>query len=288
MVAIPSKYSLLLVAATSLYAFACSTGSLEFELPYEGDKLVLNAILSNTGVQVRLTRTQDVRLDTREDLSIAGEVWLCDALGQELKILNYLGNGDYVMEEGLETGKGYRLKATATGFDEVLSDAVYIPIACVPNSFEQLGKGVDPWTREPVHFLNINFVDDPGTENYYFCLCFELVNGRVGRPLDISANLSQGVLEVCDYGDIFPDFCFSGQAYTYPGMIGPRGGLLPDSVIVEFGAVDAGFYEYDRSQLLQPEGPLLLFEQPFPILSNVSGGYGMVVAKHTYFYEFGN
>lgn len=279
------KASNLLLFLIAMISFSCESGVLDLDVPYGGDRLVLNGVISTKGVTARLTRSQKPTQSSNNSLSINGQVWLCDSLGNILIELENLGDGNYMVDITLAPLKGFILKAKASGFQEVISEIVTIPVECIPISFSELRIG-QLYGRE-AYFLDIQFNDPPYINNYYLCEGYRRVEGDIYSPLFIYQNINADLAELCDYGPVFPDRCFSGRNYTYPAVIPIYDTSLPDSITIEFGTVNEGFYCYFNSISRQPEGALLLFQQPFPYLSNIKNGYGMVVAKNTALYEFG-
>lgn len=275
--------------AIAVCLVACDIGSVEYELPYDGDRLVLNGVLSNTGARASLTRSHNPNLSQLVPLSVEGQVWLCDTEGSELSSLQANGAGNYSLTVALLEGVGYRLKATVPDLGEVISGVVVIPRAVIPDGFVKVGEGVSPINGDDVYFLDIEFVDPLQTRDFYICRAFEKRGGVAAGRLYIGQNTGFDQAELCEYGIIFPDNCFSGLRHTYFGMIEAYAPDVwpPDSIYVEFGTASAEHYQYSRSLSQQPEGALLLFGDPFPFFSNVSGGYGAVIAEHTYLYQFG-
>ncbi|MBX2926485.1 MAG: DUF4249 family protein [Saprospiraceae bacterium] len=262
----------------------CRSGALEYDLIYEGDRLVLNAYVFNKGVIARLTRSNHPQLPLPASFSLAvpGRVWLCDADGVIIAELEDRGDGDFELDMSLATGTGYILKASSDGFDPVVSDVVAIPEPANPLTVNF--RGFDP-NNNNTFLVDMAFVDIPNRKDIYFWEGHALKNGRKGDF--ILGYFFNEIGPQCGFYSLFyPDDCFEGQPFQFDCYI-ERRNMPPnnDSLRIEFGTVHPDYLKYVKSTELT--GDLeQIFSEPRPLLSNVNGGYGIVLTKNVTYYDF--
>jgi len=279
-----NKFLIHLLAGMAIVAMlfaGCRSGTLEYDLLYEGDRLVLNAFVFNQGVTARLTRSQHPQLPLPVSLAVPGRVWLCDAEGVVLAELEDLGNGDFELIMPLATGTGYRLKASSNGFEPVISEVVTIPEPANPLAVDF--RGLDP-QDDNVFLVDLLFNDVPDRKDIYIWSGKSLKNGRAEDF--IMGYVYSEIGEQCGFYGSFPDDCFEGRAFQFDCYI-ERIDMPPrnDSLRIEFGTVQPEYQKYLKSAALT--GDLEnIFSEPRPLLSNVNGGYGIVLTKNVSYYDF--
>lgn len=276
--------SAILCTIVLLLISGCRSGSLEYDLLYEGDRLVLNAYVFNKGVVARLTRSDhpQLPLPASFSLTVPGRVWLCDADGVIIAELEDRGDGDFELDMSLATGTGYILKASSDGFDPVVSDVVTIPEPANPLTVNF--RGVD--LNDNNSFLvDMTFVDVQNRKDIYYRRGYALKNGRKGD--DILWGIDNEIGPQCGFYSLFyPDDCFEGRPFQFDCYIARRN-MPPhnDSLRIEFGTVHPDYLKYVKST--ESTGDLEnVFSEPRPLLSNVNGGYGIVVTKNVTYYDF--
>lgn len=279
-----NKFLIHLLAGMAIVAMlfaSCRSGSLEYDLLYEGDRLVLNAFVFNQGVTARLTRSHHPQFPLPASLAIPGRVWLCDAEGVIIAELEDLGIGDFELNMPLATGTGYRLKASSNGFDPVISEAVTIPEPANPLAVDF--RGIDP-EDDNIFLVDLLFTDVPDRKDIYIWSGKSLKNGRAEDY--ILGYLYSEIGEQCSFFGSFPDDCFAGREFQFDCYI-RRINMPPrnDSLRIEFGTVQPEYQKYLKSAELT--GDLEnIFSEPRPLFSNVNGGYGIVLTKNVTYYDF--
>lgn len=271
------------IAIVAMLFAGCRSGTLEYDLLYEGDRLVLNAFVFNRGVTARLTRSQhpQLPLPASRSLAVPGRVWLCDEAGFVIAELDDRGNGDFELQMPLSTGIGYRLKASSNGFEPVISDVVTIPEPANPLTVNF--RGLDP--EDDNNFLvDLLFTDVADRKDIYTWSGRSLKNGRAKD--NIMWYVYSEIVEQCGFYGSFPDDCFEGRAFQFDCYI-ERNKMPPhnDSLRIEFGTVQPEYQKYLKS--IELTGDLEnIFSEPRPVFSNVNGGYGIVLTKNVSYYDF--
>lgn len=269
------------MAIVAMFFAGCRSGSLEYDLLYEGDRLVLNAFVFNQGVTARLTRSQHPQLPFPLSLAVPGRVWLCDEAGFVIAELEDRGNGDFELQMPLSTDTGYRLKASSNGFEPVISDVVTIPDPANPLTVNF--RGLNP-EDDNIFLVDLIMTDVPNRKDIYIWSGKSLKNGRAGDY--ILGYFYNEVGTQCGFYGSFPDDCFEGQTFQFDCYL-ERIDMPPhnDSLRIEFGTVQPEYQKYLKS--IELTGDLEnIFSEPRPLLSNVNGGYGIVLTKNVSYYDF--
>ncbi len=270
------------IAGLFLLAAACQSGELEYEFPYDGDKLVLNAWLSPQGVEVFLGASQSLNeiVDpTDGDAVSQASVFLLDENGRTLSPIPHTAQGNYMLDTALTAGSRYRIKAESEGFPPVISAPVEIPPPLIRVEVELTERTED-------RFELSASLDDLGPGADYYLAMPLAKAGETPVPASVFTSFDDAYLTQCNIADdegwiVMGDPCFNGGSYQFAASLFPQQQReKADSIGLAIGTTTAQFYEY-ADALNQADAFFeQLFSQPRLHVSNVEGGYGLVAARN--------
>lgn len=286
---------ILIVWVGMLTLMGC-TKELGFDLPYEGDRLVLYGILSPDSVATLLvSRTYPPTgryLYGRWVTSATVRLYEDSVFIDELR---HQKDGRYVSTFKPKAGKSYHYTVFSSEYGEAVSQPERIPNPLAIQSYEfseSIAALVNP--GKPARKLICHFTDDPTTTDFY---ALQLAGFQQGSPVALN---SFGLDRPDDYGDgcgfksqgqlnqyNLSDVCFSGQSTAarvgveLEGPVQPSGrNVEVDKLTLTLVRSNRGYYEYQRT-FNASEGFLQAFQPPQVRYSNVKGGYGIILAYST-------
>jgi hypothetical protein len=256
----------------------------DYNVNYEGDKLVVNAVIEgNIGVTVALSKTQSpAGIITPEGFNVKnGRVWMYqnDTLVAEMTIK---ANGRYTINNFKpQAGKSYRLKAVAQNLDTVESLPVVMPDVPTINSYilnEDTTRRVNQ--GKGAVLFSVNLKDNGNEKNFYYLDSYVQINKD-----SINGYFLKGLLPgfaACEFGGLggrvtFTDKCFNGTDFKvdYSSEHSKKG-----TMVIELSSIDGNFLIY-LNDFDQPAGLRLGFAEPKLAVSNMKNGYGIFFAKNT-------
>lgn len=280
------KNSLRILVIISLnFLLSCLGEEINYEFPYNGKKLVLNAWINQNGVDLILGSSQDLNqiIFSEGDTVAFASIWLLDENNQKLSRIPYQGKGRYSLDTLLSVGIGYKLSAEKEGYPNAVSQLVIIPPPVLEVEAIVLGKNDDHYQ------LSISIKDKSPSQDYYLIAPLEKTDNLI-TPGSVSTDFDDIYLTQCSISSeegwiVFGDPCFNNSTFKFPVTL-----YLPDlpvdSVGFEIGSTSEIFYKYVDS-LRQPS---ILYEQFFSspnlLKSNVEGGYGIVATRNTRIFWF--
>jgi len=260
------------------------------DLLYEGDKIVLHAILNpNTAFQAQLTISlPPVGLQQEITYVQGASVRLVSETGNILA-LEEEAEGIYAapLNWRPQTGVRYYLTASASGFPDIETTLVLVPTtpsisqfgfqdsAFTPSGSNNRSGGEinfsiphNPSIPEYFHF-EARFVWDSLIDPFAFLSVQEILAGNVS----------------CGYGggEFLSDACFVINPFplsfrtSIPAV--RRTGERPKQIEFVVAQTSESYFRY-YELLNQPEDIELAFSEPAPSYSNVRGGYGLLGARH--------
>jgi Domain of unknown function (DUF4249) len=245
-------------------------------IPFEGEKIVVYALLMpDTAITVRLSKSQ-TSLDTAKDRSIEiAEVVLFKGT-IPLDTLKHIGGGLYVTAPNKKLAEGgtYHVQAKAPGFPDAVSLPERIPrrpkILSVTTN-----KGVGSVSNATVAF-NV----EPDTEKMPgFALHFMQNNGQGQRQW-----YSLGFLDGCPEGGGTSTryfACFNIRCSTNRNTFRFQASRLPVGHTASgwIAYTTGAFIDFHSDYQRQYDASLdPIFYEPLNVRSNIQGGYGAVVA----------
>ena len=254
-----------------------------YNVNYEGDKLVVNAIIEANGVTVALSKSQSpIGIIPNDGYDVKnGRVWLYqnDTLVAEMTLSV---KSKYTINNFKpQAKKSYRLKAVADNLDTVESLPVVMPDAPTISSFilkEDSTLRVNQY-RGAILF-SVVLKDNIDEKNFYFLDSYVRIskdsvdNGRLKGVLS-----GYAACEFYGYANLafFTDRCFNGTDFKidYTSEHNKKG-----TIVIELSGIDGNFLTYLNS-LEQPGSLDLGFSEPKLAVSNIKNGYGIFFAKNT-------
>ncbi len=259
------------------------------DLFYEGDKMVLHAILDpNAAFQAQLTVSRPpVGLQEDRAYVRGASAQLVGDTGDVLP-LEEQGEGIYAapLNWRPQAGRHYYLTASAAGFPDLATAPVLVPVApavsqfafedsaFIPNSSNNSGVEIhfsvshDPSTPEYFHF-EARFVWDSLIDSFVFLSAQEVLAGNVSCGYEEGAFLS--------------DACFVANPFALSFrtaiQAAPFTNERPRRIEFVVAQTSESYFRY-YELLNQPEDIELAFSEPKPSYSNVQGGYGLLAARH--------
>lgn len=272
-----------------LILFTACERALEMDLPYEGDKLVINGILSpQRVVSVAISRT-----DPPTGKSHYGDRHVREAKvvlfedDEMLEELTYDSAGVYASPTGFmpEAGRAYRIEAAFAGMPEAVSENVRIPDASVVDSIV-FSPSVPNTMNEGDPAVGFTFWVSQITSVY---LNIEVKLIYQGEAHYAEYWLTSGLHDLspeCAFYNGSTSLnagCFEGNTgieFTVENMI-----FTPDTIVnvdtfqVNYRAITEDYYQYLRTSV-QVEGFELVFLEPEVLRSNIAGGYGILAGAN--------
>ncbi|HMJ69309.1 MAG TPA: DUF4249 domain-containing protein [Cyclobacteriaceae bacterium] len=276
----------------------------DVKVPYEGDKIVLNAIQGPSGPwTVELTMSRYI-LDKRQDRSPYDPITIAEVtIYEEDGTSNRLPHGAlgyYYIEKFPEEGRKYRIVARANGFSDIDAEMT-VPKTVKIIDAEWDSTGIDrnppPPGQSPPFIpafnipLSVTFADPPGIKNYYSILVYtHFVNTYTNdQTQEVQHDSATAVTRTWitdpaigneeDRKMRFSDNAFEGSTYTAK--------VIAQSQLRESSAVDIyrvevvlvslseEYFRYEESRELYFQNNGDPFAQPIQTFSNVNNGLGI-------------
>ena len=277
-----------------LLAMVSCTKDLGFDLPYEGDRLVLYGVLSPDSVAtLRVSQTYPPTGRYMYGRWILTAVVRLYEEGVLVEQLRHQSDGRYVSESTFKPkpGKSYHYIVSNAGFPDVqsLPERVPEPIRIDRYQFdESIQAAVNPGV--PARKLICQFMDPEQPNDYY---SLQLSGYSDGQPVAVN---SFGLDRPDEFEDgcgfrsngqsneyNLSDICFSGQTTAIRVGVELEGPVQPggsngsvNKVVLTLRRANRGYFEYNRT-FNANEGFLLAFQPPQVRYSNVRGGYGIIL-----------
>jgi hypothetical protein len=275
--------------------FSCEK-TISIEIPDEGRKITVNSLFSaNSTLLLNLTKSRHI-LDgkwefesvTDADITLFENDELIEKLGGE--------QGYYYSSARLSTDKNYRIEISSKGFPDVKAESS-IPKPIKIDDFT-MAQSTNEYGN-PVNVFNLQFQDNPTTENYYYIelyvrtyyeyfdennpdastISYETSLYLQSDDLNVIPNnwgMSQGLL--------LNDELINGRKYnltfTSPidnsNMSGDNiGEKISSTYFVYFHSTSKAYYLYNKSLSKQQESTDDIFMEPVQVYSNVENGFGI-------------
>ena len=271
-----------------LLVSSCYKELTDYNLQFEGNKLVFNGLLTEKGISATLTKSVNPAiLNKPEDVLVeGGHVWLYrnDTLLIELSKLSK----DKFESKNMipQIGVSYEIKAVAAGFDTLYSKNIQLPAPPIIRSYTfvkndtlaiNTSYGASLFTAILGDDTITNIKNNYMIDSYVRTKTDSVITGYLKGTI-YNGNTSSSC-EFDSYVNIpfFTDKCFNGSDYKiYYFSEHQRKGTM----VLEFSSINEDFLKYLRS-LDQPLGLELNFAEPKIQYSNIKNGYGIFVAKNT-------
>ncbi|MFN3852420.1 MAG: DUF4249 domain-containing protein [Spirosomataceae bacterium] len=281
-----------------LFLLGCRQREIEFNLPYDGDKLIVYAIFSpNEPLSVKLTKTyppvgQVIYIYIKD-----AEVLVYED-GKFLERLKYEKDDNYISETGYKpkVGSKYSLKVNAVGFPSVETNEEVIPTK--PNvtyfDFSQdIESALNDWKKAKKLILKLK--DEEEKQNFFLLNGYAYWNNQktgISTGFGISQP-NEFILPCLNFyigSAIINNDCFQNNSYTY------ERGYEIDRFFMGYSTqrvqkmeffvrqINKSYYDFCKTYY-EEEDLLKAFNSPNPRYSNIKGGYGIFSAYNEVKFE---
>lgn len=281
------KFNSAIIFFAIIFFITSCERQVSLDLPYDGDKLVLNSIFKNDSVvYAKLTVSQPVNFNSFNYTVPAGaaiKLYENDVYREDMQMVQLNGVTFFRSTAKTIIGKKYTLKATATGFTDVEgADVIPAAVPFVARNFREVATANNTTEK-----LTVVLPDPAGVTNYYRLRIFSAdtnLNATgpryfKGNELYFQINEFSGNGGFDLFGDsydsefIFSDETFNGREFQMNVDLDYYGGN--DYVMVELTALTKETYRYlksSNSQQLNQDNP---FVEPTTVYNNIRNGYGI-------------
>ena len=244
---------------------------LGYELPYEGDRLVVIGLLDPAEeITIHVSRTTSPVGPRPDSLTLDGAL---------VKLFEDNGPPDTLLYK-------------EAGYPDVSSAAVEIPDSVPIDGFSFQDSSLRGFNEGAAGQVDFTFTDPPGRGDHYRIKMTAIRDSIRGRVNFWRLGQAFAERDPCYYyygaAIYLTDACFTASAQTlYLGLetvfSNPddfREILKPKRIELRLETLTADYYEHLRS-LSQPTGFEHAFIDPSPLHGNVTGGYGVLGAVNT-------
>ncbi|HEY9262251.1 DUF4249 domain-containing protein [Chitinophaga sp.] len=260
---------------------AC-TKRVEIQLPYEGDKIVVNTLIQpDSVVYVRVTRSIPTNIfDDSGYKDIPGSAVTLMANGvalSPLQIQVIKGLSYFVSEQKAERGKQYTVQVTAPGLSAVTGTDT-LPVA--PDV-------KDAGAQRNSNRIQFTLKDRPGAGNYYRIRIYTTddTGGQgVYRLFRLDPAFNNNLVDFftkSNYNSlVMSDERFDGKEINF--VLETADPMIASSqVTVEVSSLTRTTYEYFSTVAAQKESGSNAIGNPVRVFTNVVNGYGIVGGINT-------
>ncbi len=275
----------------AMLAAACSK-EVDMIIPYTGDQLVVNGLLSpQQVVKVSVSRTAPVIGPIQNNLAVEDAMVSLSRENQFVEVLSHTGGGVYASPSGFtpQVGQSHHFVIEGAGGEKLTTDRQTIPPAPLVTELRYQADAVLPLNdNSNAGGLYLTVVDTL-PQGFY---AIDVRGFRLAEEVAINVwalNETDEVASACGFiggNDTF-DFsksCFADNVYQTQYGVETTGFLNGEEVDcthleVSVTKISEDYYRYLETSV-QPEGIDLAFTEPQIVFSNVTGGYGIVGATH--------
>jgi hypothetical protein len=283
------------IVLITLTTFSSCELIIDIDVPYEGDKIVLNGIQSpDLPWTVELTHTRYILEDTKLPFSTLtqGDVTLTGDDGSVQK-LNITGPGIFTANAYPLEGHTYTIVAKSPGFEDVRAE-MKMPFAVRIKNVVWDSTEVRPSPNPNFYWssnmkLDVTFDDPADAKNYYgilvvmnMTITYQQPNMPEPRTDSVTYFREVAILDPAIGTDEnrprrFSDNTFNGRTYTTHSDVqlqsDPNAKVYRIDVILVTVSEELFKYEESRNLYNSVEGDP--FAQPVQVYSNVTNGFGI-------------
>ena len=304
---------IILFIASFLLFLACREKEIEYDLPFEGEKLVVIVVLNpDEPFSVKVTHTWSPTgiIPKNTFIDDATVIILENGKMKEQLILDKEGN--YISPKGLKPllEQKYSVEVSSPKYAKVVSEQVQIPENKAKFTYQQVADIDYKYNREtPKDQINVIIEDDISKRSYY-AISFNLYGGlssdrnRYNRVSAFYLNDDGEVTsnKECSFAQsiyqnntsegvrVFANQCFTNSKNTFNFVVEKAyyTGFNRDTQTSIFKKIekptlnvyqfDKGYFEYLKLKN-QPNGLFeRAFTEPHTTYTNIKGGYGIIGA----------
>ena len=275
---------------SSLAFFPSCEKDVNIDLPYEGNKIVINSFMMKDSLMYARVTTS-TQINNRNIFPVpAGakiDLYENDVFRETMATKNIYGVQYFVSSSKAISGKKYSLKASATGLDNAEgTDTVPQKPSFAPSEFKQISTGNDQKAK-----LVININDPAGQKNYYRLRLYGAdTNLSAAGPRLLVNKQHFHYFKVDNLAnnnnfDIFGDYEYWQIYFTDDKFDGRNVSLtvnlsyFPSSFLYiapELVHLSRDSYRYLQSRDNQFDNQDNPFTEAVVVYNNIKGGYGIV------------
>lgn len=290
------KVILLLFA---VMAISCSQiiDESDFDLDYEGDKLVVYGFITQGGGELSLSRTIEPGTPYfYSDFEVGGNADV--VLSARESLAEYAFNYNpytkkYFLSDSIDREQSYVLSVQLMGYPDVVTEPIFFADSLKSSQVDFLSTPEEGVREFPFRVKS----EFSGSAYHIIRPVIEEVDSTIERASSgISTDYEALFLDQCGIIDVFSSFaystdCFAGDStilegvYGYSNLVGPNSFditvSLPVKIGIQYGTISKNDYDFLLS--LRRNQDFLedyLSREPITI-SNVNGGYGYILALNT-------
>ncbi len=276
---------LLIYFITFLFLASCSK-VVDYEIPYQGDKIVLNGLLTpDSVVQVSVFRSIPVGKEIGIEKIIISNAYV-ELWEDSIKIENLLHTQKGIYRSPSQfrpkIGKGYKIKVTAEGLSSVETEMEYIPEMPILTS-ANFQDSIFISTNRAVVAKMTFIITQTLKDDYYWVDFRGYKDGIVKYPNQTWVVKNINSCGADNYG-MYASFIFSDECQSFPSFpieikteTSDYDGRF-DSIKVSIASINKQFYDYQNVIAHQPIGGFDgTFSEGKTLPSNVKGGNGILV-----------
>lgn len=273
---------------------SCKEREITIPLPYEGDKMVVYAILSPSEiVKVLVSKTYPPtgKVIYTEGIKDADVNLYENAVMKEKLIHNE--NGYYISAGNFKpkAGFSYSLKISSPTLPSITTTEEVIPAAPIIESYqfdEKLESNLNKGKPAKKFFLTLK--DNTSVANFFSLRLYGVWNIYKAQLNSFFIDQASGTDSPCffDYfgQQMMSDICFQGGTYNFkmgyeldPIFIVNNDWVRKDldKVEAQIRTVSKSYYEFSRTYYTATELEQA-FSPPYPRYSNIKGGFGIFAA----------
>lgn len=293
-----------IVFLMSFLLISCTEKYIDYELPFEGEKLVLNGLLiSGIKAKIKISHTWKPLGDVPTDVSVKDALVTLTEDAVLIDTLQYVGDS-YRSNLNIKSGHKYIVRAMRMGYNDVISNEILVPKNDVDFSYQQT-KDINyslGWDT-PQDQIDVTLNANKSYENVY-AIYFDL--NLKAQNLDFSGFWES--LDETKSATNNDNVCFLSESVDFDGIkqkikvynsrcflgINPTFHFYLDKAYYDSEAFVQGYYKIPNPRLYvlkldenfwqylqlksQPKEFNLAFEAPHTTYTNINGGYGIIGA----------
>lgn len=266
-----------------LFLISCNSSELDYNVPYAGDKIVVNGFVDNdNGCVIAISKTGPASGKFEYDRNEVKEakVFLFENGTQILELQRDSTKKFVSTNFSPKEGSQYKIKATSMGLPDVESEEVlFTDLTRISDVRTEIKKDI-VFGRKGVVFT-FKFEFDTSKINYYTLEKFGDKDNVDGRSITIANNTA-----TCEAFSIYFDSFFStkclksGQEMQFAlEPYNPKTRGIPSVLRLKISSIPKAYFEY-REYTNQTYTSLdAAFLEPIYVTSNIKNGYGNFYKK---------
>ncbi|MBX2913941.1 MAG: DUF4249 domain-containing protein [Cyclobacteriaceae bacterium] len=260
----------------------------DFEIPIDKPKLVLNAILNPDSTwNVSVTQSRHILDEFSAGYVPNAVVTIMDENDIVISTLDQPGFREYRSDLKPQAGKIYKVKVEVQGFEPVSA------LTNIPQPMPITAVKIDTVLNDDYADVTaeITFTDPPEKNYYQLYVSTKMIvqywnsNGTRADTINYLHPLYLYKSEFEESTSVFNDFKFNGATAKIKARFSywTRGTILKQQIILLH--LNEAYYKYELTRNLQERTTGDPFAQPVQVFSNITNGIGIFAACAGYSFE---